>query len=325
MDLMPRLSGLVLSAAVLTFPIGNVVAEIYPKKPIRFIVPYPAGGSVDILARIIGQKLTERLREQVVIDNRPGGGGNLGMEIAAYVVPDGYSMVMVTSSQAINVSLYKKLRYDPVKDFSPVSLVGSTPQILLVYPSFPPQSVKELIALAQSKPSQLNYASAGNGSVSHLTMELFRSMAGIDLVHIPYKGGPQAITDVTSGRLSMLFTSMPAALPHVKAGRLRALGVTSSTPSQSLPDTPTIAETIPSYEVVMWYGIVVPAGTPTAIVAKLNSEIGNVLTISEVKERLAVVGVVEPTPNTPKQFADYLKAEILKWAKVVKSSGARID
>ena len=300
--------------------------EVYPNKPVRLVVPFGAGGTGDILARVIGQHLSTGLGQQVVIDNRPGAGGNIGADVVAKAAPDGYTLLLAANStHGANVSLYKKMPFDPVKDFAPVTLLASVSNLLLVHPSVPANSIKELIALAKSKPGQLNFASSGNGTSTHLAGELFKSMAGVDIVHIPYKSGAPAVTDLLSGHVTMLFNSTLAVLPHVKAGKLKALGISSVYRSPVLPEMPTIAESgLPGFEVTAWFGILAPAGTPKEIIHRLHAEIVKVLRLPEVKARLSDQGA-EPVGNTPERFAAYIQAEIAKWAEVVKVSGARLD
>jgi tripartite-type tricarboxylate transporter receptor subunit TctC len=301
-------------------------AQGFPNKPIRLIVAFSAGGPTDVLARAIGQKLSETLGQQVAIDNRPGAGGNIGSEIVAKAPPDGYTLVMgIVGTHAINPSLYSKMPYDPVKDFAPVILTASATITMVAHPSVPARSVKELIALAKSKPRQLNFASPGNGTPQHLAGELFKTMAGVDIVHIPYRGAAPAIIDLLGGQVSLAFVSLPAALPHVKARKLAALGISASKRSAVAPDVPTIAESgLRGYEAENWYGVLAPAGTRREIVNKLNSEIVKVLQMPDVKERLYNQGF-DILSSTPEEFAAYIKSEIIKWAKVVKDSGAKID
>jgi len=300
-------------------------ADNYPNKPIRLVVPYPPGGGYDILARLLGQKLTERWGQQVIVDNRPGANGNIGAAAAAKSPPDGYTLLIGgIGPNAINASLYA-LSFDPVKDFAPVMLVATYQNILVVDPSLPAKSVKELIALAKSKPGKINYASAGNGSTQHLSGELFKTMAGVDLVHIPYKGSAPGMTALLGGEVSLMFNSTPTTLPHVKTGKLRGLAVTGGKRSPEAPELPTVAEAgVPGFEVTGWYGVLAPAATPKEIVVKLNSELAKILQLPDIKERLKELGV-EAGGGTPEQFGDFIKKEIAKWAKVVKESGARPD
>jgi tripartite-type tricarboxylate transporter receptor subunit TctC len=300
-------------------------AQTYPQKPIRFILPFPPGGGTDTLGRIVGQKLGESLGQQVVIDNRPGAGANIGAELAAKSPPDGYTIFMGNVAHTINASLYSKLNYDLVKDFAPVTMLGLTANIVVVHPSVPAKSLKELIALAKARPGELNYASSGSGSSSHLAGELFKNMAHINMTHIPYKGGGPAVVNLISGEASVGFATMPSALPHVKAGKLRALAVTTSQRSQAAPDLPTVAEAgVPGYEASTWYCLLLPAGTPHDIVARLNAEMVKVLRHADVKNRLTGLGY-EITTTTPEQLAAHIRSEIAKWGKVVKATGIHVD
>lgn len=300
-------------------------AQAYPQRPVRLIVPFPPGGGADLVARIVGDKLTEKWRQQVVIDNRGGAGGTIGTEIAARAQPDGYTLLMASSNHPINVHLYRKLPYDPVADFAPVMLAGSAPLMLVVHPSVHARSVKELIALAKSKPGALNFGSPGSGSTPHLAAELFNSTAGIKLVHVPYKGSAQAMTDLIGGQLSFTFNNMLSVLPHVKSGKLRGLGVTGKVRSPVAPNVPTISESgLPGYEVTQWWGVLAPARVPGAIVATLNRELVAMMMMNEVREKLAGMGV-ESNTGTSREFGDYLRSELAKWGRVVKDSGARVE
>lgn len=307
------------------FPV-TVLAEVYPSKPIRIVAPFPPGGPADILSRIIGHKLSQSWGQQVIVDNRPGAGGNIGADLVAKAAPDGYTLLLgFVGTHAINASLYAKMPYDNVKDFEPVSQVAVVTIMLVVHPSVPASSIKELIALAKSKPGQLTFGSPGNGTPQHLAGQLFNTMAGVDMLHVPYKGAVPALTDLVGGQISMIFSSMPPALPLVKTGKIRALGVTSATRSPAAPAIPTITESgLPGYEVKNWYGILAPRGTPKEIVSMLSVEIVKILNMPDVKESLAVQGA-EPVTGTPEQFATYIKEETQKWAKIVKNSGARLD
>ncbi len=326
MKLIMRLTCLVLSAAFLTLTAGDVLAQSYPNKPIRFIVPFPPGGGADILARIVGEKLTKNWRQPVVIDNRPGGNGFIGAQIAAKAAPDGYTIYLGNSDHlTVNPCLYSKMPYDTVKDFAPVTPVAYQKLILIVHPTVPAASVKELISLAKSKPGQLNFASWGTGSVGHLTGELFKTMAGVDMVHIPYKGSSPAFTDLLGGQVSLMFATIAAGSPHVKSGKLRALAITGAKRSPALPDVPTVAEAgLPGFEIASWNGVFAPAGTPKEIVTKLNTEIVKILSMPDVNERLSALGA-EPAGMTPEQFAAIIKADLNKWAKIAKDAGIRLD
>lgn len=320
-----------LLAVVMTFLFIPAVsadsrADNYPSKAIRLVVPFPPAGTADILARTIGQKLTERWGQQVIIDNRPGAGGNIGANVVAKAPPDGYTLLMGTAgTHGINASVYSKMPYDTLKDFIPITLVASVPNLLTVNPSIPVKSVKELIALAKAKPGQLTFGSSGNGTAVHLAGELLKTQAGIDLVHVPYKGSAQATSDLLSGHISMIFSAAPGAMPYVKAGRLRVLAVTSVRRMPALPDIPTMIEAgVPDYEAESWFGMFAPAGTPNGVIAKLNAAIVEILQTPEMKQRLSDQGA-EPVGNTSAQFAVYVKEEMAKWAKVVNASGARVD
>lgn len=306
-------------------PVGLAQAQGYPGKPIRIVVPFPPGGGTDIVARILTQKLSESFGANFVIDNRAGAGGSIGTEMVAKAPPDGYTLGIVSGSHAINPGLYSKLPFDAVRDFAPVTMLVSGPGLLVVHPSLPVKTVKELIALAKGKPGQLNYASAGNGTPPHLAGELFKSMAGVDLVHVPYKGNTPAFVDLISGQVSLSFPTIPSALPHVQAGRLRALAVTSRKRSAVMPQLPTIAESgLPGYDTSSWFGMLAPAGTPREIVRKLQQESAKVLQLRDVREKLLSQGL-EPVGSTPEEFAATIESEIAKWAKVVKASGARVE
>ena len=301
------------------------LAQTYPSQPLRMLVGYPPGGGSDVIARLAAQQLSEGLGQQIVVDNRPGAATMIATSIAAKANPDGYTLLFVTSSLVINPSLYRKVPYDPFRDFAPVSLVASTPFVLVVHPGVPASSVKELIALARSQPGVLNYSSGGSGSTGHLATELFKSMAGADIRHIPYKGLGPALTDLLGGRVTLTFGSLPSVVQHIRTGRLKALALTSARRMPSLPDLPTIAESgLPGYEVDQWFGIVVPAGTPRAVVRRLSSTIARFSGIPEARERFLGVGA-EPLHTTPEKFGAYIKQEYAKWAKVVSVSGARVD
>ena len=319
-----RFAGLVFVSLVLSSAV--TLAQPYPAKPIRLVAPFPPGGPADILSRIIGQHLAESWGQQVVVDNRAGAGGNIGSDIVAKSPPDGYTLLLgFVGTHAINASLYSSMPYDNIKDFEPVSRVAMVTIILVLHPSVPANSVKDLIALARSRPGELTFGSPGNGTPQHLAGELFNTMGKVKMLHIPYKGAVPALNDLLGGRVSLIFSSMPPALPHIKTGRLKALAVTSGQRSPAVPDVPTIAESgLPGYEVINWYGVLAPAGTPRDIVAKLNGEIRRILSLPDVKERLAAQGA-ETITSTPQEFGAYIKSETEKWAKVVRFSGARID
>jgi len=298
-------------------------AQNYPVRPIRMIVAYPPGGGTDIVGRMMAQKLGENLGQTVVVDNRGGATGNIGTELAARATPDGYTLLMGNvAPNAINVSLFKKLPFDPVKDFAPVSLVAVTPNILVVQPSLPVKTVKDLVALAKAKPGALNFPSAGVGSSSHLAGEMLKTLAGIDMVHVPYKGGGPALIALLSGQVQIMFATLPAAMPHVKSGKLRPVAVTTSRRSQALPELPTIAESgVSGYEAATWYGLLAPAGTPKAIVGRLHAEIVKILA-TDTRQFLMAQGF-EPAGTAPAEFAGYIKSEIAKWGKVIRDAGIK--
>jgi tripartite-type tricarboxylate transporter receptor subunit TctC len=311
-----------LFAALFCFlAVDGVLAQSYPSKPIRCIVTWPPGGAVDIIARIIGQKLTESWGQPVVVDNRPGATGIIGMDIGAKAAPDGYTII-VTALHVItlNPNVFKKLPHDVIRDFAPVALLARSQFVLLVHPSVPAKSVQEFIALAKSKPGQINYGSIGLGSSFHLSMEMLKSMAGIDMTHVPYKGSAPSLTALVSGEVSAAFDQSATALPYIKAGKLRALAVTGPKRSPEMPDLPTMVEAgVPGYEATGGFGALAPAKTPKEIVTKLNAEIMKILHMPDVKERFFGFGL-EILDNTPEQFAAIIKAEIAKWAKVVKEA-----
>ena len=304
-------------------PTGSI-AQPYPSRSVRFIVPFPAGGGADIVARAIAQKLAESLGQQVVVDNRTGAAAIIGTEMAAKSSPDGYTIILgQTGPNSINPGLYDRLPYDALKDFAPITLTTIYPYVLVVHPSIPARTVKELIALAKARPNQLTFASAGNGGANHLAAELLKSMAGISMVHVPYKGSAPALIDVMGGHVSMMFDPTITAIPHVKLGRLRALGVSSLKRSAVAPELPTISETgLPGYEALGWHGVLAPAATPREIITRLNAEIVKVLQASDMRTRFAEQGA-EPVGNTPEQFLEFLKADLAKWAAVIKAAGVR--
>jgi tripartite-type tricarboxylate transporter receptor subunit TctC len=315
-----------LMAAALACVATVSFGQSFPEKPIRFVVGFTPGGPSDILARALGQKLAERWSQQVVIENRPGAGGNVAAEAVAKSAPDGYTWLLGNNSiLATNQTLYRSLPYDPVKDFAPVSLVAVQPNILVVNPQVPASSVAELIALAKNNPGRLNYASSGAGAAAHLAAELFKTMAGVDLVHVPYKGAQPALTDVIAGRVQVMFATSASVIPFIKAGKLRGLAVTSARRSPSVPDLPTVSEAgVAGFEAITWHGVVVPAATPAPLVERLNRDIVSVLGLPDLRERLAALGA-EVLAGTPREFADYIAAEVPKWSKVVRDSGARIE
>jgi tripartite-type tricarboxylate transporter receptor subunit TctC len=296
-------------------------AQGYPAKPVRMIASSSPGSAVDIVARIVAQKLGEQLGQQVIVDNRAGAGGNLGAELAAKSAPDGYTLFMGTPAHAINTGLYRKLNYDLTRDFAAVSQVTSGQYVIVVHPSLPVKSVKELIALARTKPGQLNYASAGNGNATHLAGELFNSATHVKLVHVPYKGSGPALTDLVGGQVQLMFCNLTAALPQVKSTRIRALAVTGRTRASAAPDLPTVMEAgVPGYVVVSWFGVLVPAATPRELITRLNTDVARAMGAPDIRERLAGEGA-EPTVGTPEQFAAFVKAEITQWTKVIRDAG----
>jgi tripartite-type tricarboxylate transporter receptor subunit TctC len=299
-------------------------ANSYPDRPIRFVVPFPPGGAADVVARLLAQRMSESLGKQVVIDNRGGASTIIGSEIVARAVPDGYTILMGTTALAINPSLYAKLPYDTVRDFAPVTQVGSTPLVLVVGTALPVSNVKDVIALAKAKPGQLNFASSGNAGPSHLAGELFKVSTATDMVHVPYKGSGIALPALLGGQVQLMFATLPSAMPLVKSGQLKAVAVTSAARTRALPDLPAIAETVRNFEAVAWYGIVAPAKTPRNIIDTLHRHVGAILARADFRERLAVDGT-EPKSGTPQEFAAYIRSETDKWALVVKRSGAKAD
>jgi tripartite-type tricarboxylate transporter receptor subunit TctC len=323
-SILRRLSiGLV--AATVLLP-GTAPAQGYPAKPVRLIVPFAAGGTTDVLARLVGQELGEALGQQFLVENRPGAGGNIGTEVAVKAAPDGYTLLMsFDGTLAINPNTYRKLAFDPQRDLAPVASVAQVPLLIVVHPGVAAETIGEFVALAKARPGRVNYSSAGNGSTGHLAGELFRARAGIDMVHIGYKGGGQAVQDLLGGQIQMVVTALPTVEGHLKGGKLRALAFTSAKRVPGAPDVPTLAESgFTGFEVVSWYGILAPAGTPPDIVRKLNAEINRILKLPAVRDRMVALGT-EPTGGTPEQFAETIKADTARWAKVVADAGIRID
>ena len=315
-----------LAAALLVVAAPVVLGQAaYPTRPVRLVVPFPAGGTTDILARAAAQKLSEAWGQQVIVDNRPGAAGNIGAELVAKSAPDGYTLLMGTvGTHAINASLYAKMPYDQVKDFAPVILVAGVPNVLVVNPQLPVNTVAELIAYAKANPGKLNFASSGSGTSIHLSGELFKTMTGVQMTHVPYKGSAPALTDLMGGQVQLMFDNLPSSLAFIKAGKLRAIAVTSTTRAAALPDTPAVADTVPGFEASSWFGILAPAGTPREIVAKINGEISKWLASPDAKEKLAAQGA-DVAGGTPEDFAKHIQTETAKWAKVVKESGAKVD
>ena len=302
------------------------VAQIaaYPSRPLRLVVPFAPGGNADTLCRTASQKVSEFIGQQIVVDNRSGANGNIGMEIVAHAAPDGYTLVLgYIANMAIAPSLMSKLPYDPLKDYAPISQLASSPNIIVVHSAVPVRTMKELVALSKAKPKAINFSSAGVASVGHLTGELFNTVLGAELQHVPYKGSGQGVIDLVAGQIQMLIGGMSSVMPHIKSGRLRAIAVTGAQRSPAMPDVPTVAESVlPGFEATAWYGALAPAGTSRAIVARLHSEYARALALPEVKQRLENLGF-EIVASAPEVFAAYIKTEIVKWAKVVKASGAK--
>jgi tripartite-type tricarboxylate transporter receptor subunit TctC len=314
---------LFLIAAVVVF--SSATAQSYPAKPVRMIVPWAPGGTTDILGRVIAQKMGEKWGQPVLVENRGGAAGNIGGEAAARSSADGYTLLIGTmSSHVMNQFLYEKMSFDPVADLAPISLVANVATVLVVHPSLPVNSVNGLVALARAKPGQLNFASGGIASFNQLCAELLKMQAKIDIVHVPYKGGGPAVTDLVGGKVDMLFTGAPVTMPHIKAGRLKVLAVTDSQRSAALPDTPTMGESLPGYEFNNWYGIMAPAGTPRQTISLLNAEVHRILALPDVRERFSGLGA-DPTPSTPEKFAAVMKADAEKWGAIIKQVGVRAE
>ncbi len=319
-------SAFILLCAALAVFLPPALAQQYPTRPVRFVVPFAPGGSVDTLARTVGPRLADALGQQIVVDNRPGGNGDIGMLIVARAPPDGYTILLgYIANLAIAPSLYAKMPYDPVTDYAPVTQIATSPNVLTAHPSVQAKGLKELIALAKAKPGAVNFASTGVASVGHLTGELLNNLAGMKMTHVPYKGGGQAIIDLVGGHVQVMFSGFSAAMPHIKSGKARALAVTGARRSPALPDVPTIAEQgFPGVEATAWYGMLAPAGTPRPVVARLHGELVKVLKQPDVVQKLDALGF-EIVAGTPDAFAAYIKSEIKKWEKVVKASGAKPD
>jgi len=312
-------------AIVLAAVSGSALAQKYPVKPIRIIVPFPPTGAADLLTRTIGQKLTESWGQQILVDNRPGVGGNLGVELAAKSPPDGYNGVMAPiTTNAIGLSTYARLGYNLERDLAPVSLAGNIPHVLVVHPGLPVKNVKELVALGRKRPGDIAFASQGQGTLSHLEQEMLKQMGGFTALHVPYKGSAPGLADLIPGNVQLFFDSIPSSLPHVKSGRIRALGVASSKRSPAMPDVPAINESLKGFEADNWFGIMMPAGTPRDIVEKLSAEVRRILEMPDVKERLLAQGGVAGG-STPEQFAERVKADIAKWGKVARAAKIRIE
>ena len=318
--MLPRLFALTLMWSALA---AN--AQSFPSKPIKMVVPFPAGGTVDFFARVVSTKLSESLGQPVLVENRAGAGGNIAVEAVAKSAPDGYTLLMGSEIVAINTSLYSRLSYDPLKDLAPITLVGTVPNILIVNPALPANSVKELIALAAKSPGKISFASTGQGTSSHLSSELFKLMAQVDITHIPYKGGPPAVADLIGGQVNMMFINMPTGIGHVKSGKARILAVSSLRRVSQLPDVPTVDQAgLKGYDTQAWSGLYAPAGTPPEVIAKLNAEVVKILKMPAVREQLAAQGA-EPVGDSPEEFARFMRDEIAKWAKLIKISGAKVE
>ena len=322
-----RALALFLTAAAAMLPVGQAAAQGgYPSRPITLVVPQAAGGTNDIVGRLVGQKLGEVLGASVVVDNRPGAGGNIGTQLVAKAPKDGYLLLMtISSSQAINPALYKNPGFDPVKDFRPVGLIGAVPNVLLVNPAFPAKTLTELLALAKGKDASYQYASAGNGTLNHLLGEMLNSMAGVQLQHVPYKGVAPAMNDVLGGQLPIVFASLPSALSHIKAGKLRALAVSGEKRSPALPDVPAIAESVPGYNGTLWIGLFAPAGVPAEVLATLQDATRKAMAAPDLRDKLEQQGVEIAAPTSPEQFSKLLQDDLVKWARIVKTSGAAVD
>ena len=305
----------------------GAAAQEYPARPVRMVVGFPPGGGTDVMARLVAPKMTEAWSQQVVIDNRPGATGIIGTDLVAKAAPDGYTLLMGhVSTNAIAASLFAKLPFDPMKDFAPITRVSSVPHLVVVHPSLDVHNVKELIALARAKPGQLTFPSAGNGSTPHLAGEIFKTMTGVNLIHVPYKGSGQSVQDLLGGQVLVAFDTTPTVIQYVKAGRLRPLAVSTKKRLTSLPDVPTVDESgVPGYEVTTWYGLFAPAGTPPAVVRKVFNDTARIVRLPDVKERLDGMGTDETTNASPEAFAAMVKADIAKYAKVIKAAGLRID
>lgn len=318
-----HLAGLVFSIAN-CIAAGSALAQPYPTKSIRLVVPYAPGGGTDILARSFGQKLGESMGQQIVIDNRPGANGIIGTNLVAKVAPNGYTILITTNALSVNPGLHSKIPFDTLNDFAPVTIVATAPNLLVVHPSVPAKTVRGLIALAKARPGQLSFASGGAGQPSHLSGELFKLMAGVDMIHVAYKGTGQSIPDLLGGQVALSFSSVPSLQPYVKAGKLRALGVTSLQRSVIMPEVPAIAETLPGFDVSLWYGILAPAGTAKEIIGKLHAETVKTLNHPDIKARLASQGY-GPGGTTPEQFSTIIREDLSKWAKVIKEAGIRLE
>ena len=316
--------GALIAVTVTGWTVPTLAQQVYPSRPIRIISPFAAGGGNDLLCRTVAAKLTESFKQQVIVENRTGANGIIGTEAAARAAPDGYTIVLIPSGHAVNASIRSKLPYDSIRDFTTISMVGSSPLVLAVHPSVPVKNVKELVAFAKSRPGQLSYVSAGIGSSGHLGGALFDVLAGTKMVHVPYKGMSLALTDLISGQVTMAFATSLSVVPHVQSGRLRALATTGAQRSPALPDLPTVAATLPGYEASLWYGFVGPARLPADIVRRLNTEIVAILNLPEIRERFSGQGI-DIQSSTPEEFAKLLVADMARWAKVVQRAGIKAE
>ncbi len=324
---MNRRTAVLALVALVASPLpASAQPQTYPAKPIRLIVPFPAGGSADIMARAVSQKMSETWRQPVVVDNRAGASGNIGADMVARSAGDGYTLLLCTvGTHAIHQTLYKKLPFDPINDFTPVAYIAGVPNVAVVHPAVPVRNVQELIAFIRARPGQVNFGSSGTGTSVHMSGELLKVIEGLDMTHVPYRGNPQAVTDLLSGQLTLMITNMPSVVPFIQSGRLRALAVTTRERSSALPDVPTMQEAgVAGYESSAWFGLLGPAGVPREIVSKLNAEVVRILKLPDVRQNLAGQGA-EPLFLTPDEFGAFIKAETAKWAKVVKASGATAD
>ena len=325
MKLIRRFATLTATVFALGMLSGGAFAEEYPSKPIRLVAPYPPGSVTDLLARMIGQKLTESWKQPVIVDNRGGGGSVIGTDTVAKAPPDGYTILMVAPDLAINQSLHSKLPYDAQKSFAPVTLLVTSPTVLIVNPSLPVGNLRELIAYAKARPGRLSYASGGNGTVGHLGMEILKHLGGIDMLHVPYKGTAAVVSAVLAGEVQVAFAQMSTVRPHALSGKFRVLANASGVRAQAMPDVPTVAEAgLPGYKADVWFGLVAPAGTPGAIVSRLNREIGSILNMPDVRAQLLSQGI-EPRPGTADEFAALIDTEIVKWGEIVRKTGSRLD
>jgi len=320
------LRAIALAVALAALPCLGQAPAAYPTRTVRLVVPFPPGGPLDVTGRAIAQQLTQAWGQSVVVDNRPGAGGNIGADVVAKSPPDGYTVLMgALSTHAVNPSLYEKMPYDAVADFAPITLVAVTPNVLVVNPSLPVNSVRELIAYAKAHPNKLSFGSGSNGSAGHLAGELFKVETGTDIVHIPFKGGAPAMQALLAGETQLMFDNLANSMPQVKAGKLRALAVTTANRSRLVPDLPTMAEAgLPGFDISTWFGLLAPAGTPADVIAKWNADVAKILNAPEMRERLVAQGA-EPAPTTPAEFAAFIKSELSKYARIVKASGAKVD